>query len=218
MGQYSARTALSKLPGLAIGLPKSPPRVFQGDASQSLRRGCALGLPRLGGFELMKCDCDTARLPRAWRYASPAPRWRKSPSGDDRRARSKILQLRIGQPKLLVDFQMILAGGLCDALTAKQHFQRPAIPSGALGRRACRQFVPLFAKPLSRIDVESGGQPASLSLFLPGQNEYFSPSWICRIAVCVLLMIPKFWCALVPGWPGNAAPERIFRLGMPQFG
>jgi hypothetical protein len=36
--QCRVKAALSKFPGLPVGLPKSPRRAFQGCASQSLRR------------------------------------------------------------------------------------------------------------------------------------------------------------------------------------
>src|ERR1017187_1132716 len=48
-GQYCGKAALSSLPGLAVGLPKSPLPGLSGCASQSLRRGVCVWLTALVG-------------------------------------------------------------------------------------------------------------------------------------------------------------------------
>src|ERR1017187_805960 len=48
-GQYCGKAALSSLPGLPVGLPKSPRLGLSGCASQSLRRGVCVWLTALGG-------------------------------------------------------------------------------------------------------------------------------------------------------------------------
>ena len=49
-GQYCGKAALSSLPGLPVGLPKSPLPGLSGCASQSLRRGVRFWLTEAGGL------------------------------------------------------------------------------------------------------------------------------------------------------------------------
>ena len=53
---------------------------------------------------------------------------------------------------------------------------------------------------------------------LLAQKIYFNASCNWRMEVAVPLMTPKPWCALVAGWPGKAAPARMFPLGADHTG